>query len=164
LQHAKIGATAVASAEGSDAGAALGAAIEDLRQHIEISGATISTGFLPAVRIRMQALTQLFQNLLSNAIKYRKPDTPAVVNITAERAGDFWQINVADNGIGIESEWLERIFQPMQRLHGPEIAGSGIGLATCRKIVTRAGGRIWAESEIGKGSIFHFTAPAAPEQ
>ncbi|MBV8895056.1 MAG: PAS domain S-box protein [Acidobacteriaceae bacterium] len=160
LQHAQVGTTPIGSAEGSDASAALAAAIEDLRRDIETSGAKISWDALPAVRITSQALTQLFQNLLSNAIKYRKPDTPPQVKVAAERADkQDWKFSVSDNGMGIEAEWLERIFQPMQRRHGPEIAGSGIGLATCRKIVTRAGGRIWVESTVGEGSSFYFTIP-----
>jgi PAS domain S-box-containing protein len=163
LQHAQVGTSAIGSMEGSDANAALSAAIEDLWKDIETSGAKISFEQLPAVKMTQQALRQLFQNLLSNAIKYRKPDIPPEVTVSARRGEQDWTISVADNGTGIEPEWLERIFQPMQRRHGPEIAGSGIGLATCRKIVTRAGGRIWAESEVGKGSTFHFTVPAAGE-
>jgi PAS domain S-box-containing protein len=161
LQHAKVGTTPIGSEEGSDSAAALSAAIEDLRKGIETSGAQISFGELPKVRMTAQALTQLFQNLLSNAIKYRKPDITLEISVVAERDGNSWQFSVSDNGIGIEAEWLERIFQPMQRRHGPEIAGSGIGLATCRKIVTRAGGAIWAESEVGKGTTIRFTVPAA---
>jgi PAS domain S-box-containing protein len=161
LQHAKVGTTPIGSAEGSDSGASLSAAIENLRKDIETSGARITFGTLPSVRMTGQALTQLFQNLLSNAIKYRKRDTPPEISVRAERIGDDWQFGVADNGIGIEPEWLERIFQPMQRRHGPEIAGSGIGLATCRKIVSRAGGKIWAESTAGEGSTIRFTVPAA---
>jgi PAS domain S-box-containing protein len=163
LQHAKVGTSPIGSEEGSDAGAALEAAIEDLRRDIETSNAQISYGPLPVVRMSMQALTQLFQNLLSNAIKYRKPNTPPKVQVGAERSGSEWVISVRDNGIGIEPEWLERIFLPMQRRHGPEIAGSGIGLATCRKIVSRAGGRIWAESEMGTGSTIYFTVAAQSE-
>ncbi len=161
LEHAQVGTTPIGSLEGSDAGAALKAAIEDLRKDVETSGARISYGPLPAVKVTTQALTQLFQNLLSNAIKYGKPDTPPEVTVSAKRTKDDWTISVTDNGVGIEADWLERIFQPMQRRHGLEIAGSGIGLATCRKIVTRAGGKIWAESVVSKGSTFHFTAPAA---
>jgi signal transduction histidine kinase len=150
--------------EGSDANAALSAAIEDLWKDVQTSGAKISFEPLPPVRMTQQALRQLFQNLLSNAIKYRKPDVPPEVTVSARRSEQDWTISVADNGSGIEPEWLERIFQPMQRRHGPEIAGSGIGLATCRKIVTRAGGRIWAESEVGKGSTFLFTVPATQSE
>jgi signal transduction histidine kinase len=146
---------------GSDAEAALLAAIEDLRRDIETSEANIEHEPLPHVRITNQPLTQLFQNLLSNAIKYRNPAKRPNITVKARRVGDYSQFTVRDNGIGIEPEWLERIFQPMQRHHGPEIAGSGIGLATCRKIVTRAGGKIWVESEPGEGSSFHFTVPAA---
>lgn len=161
LQHAKVGTSPIGSAEGSDAGAALAAAKEDLRKDIETSEAEITSNTLPAVRMTSQALTQLFQNLLSNAIKYRRPGTKPNVRVSAERVGDDWEFRVSDNGIGIEPEWLERVFQPMQRRHGPEIAGSGIGLATCRKIVTRAGGRIWAQSEPEHGTTIHFTVPAA---
>lgn len=164
LQHAQVGTTSIASSEGSDASVALAAAIDDLRKDIETSGAKITSRSLPKLQITMQALTQLFQNLLSNAIKYRKPNTSPIVSVEAERAGEDWTISVSDNGIGIEAEWLERIFQPMQRRHGPEIAGSGIGLATCRKIVNRVGGEIWAESQAGAGATFHFTCPAAPDQ
>lgn len=165
LQHARVGTTAIGSAEGSDASAALAAAVEDLQKDIETSGAKIASGALPAVRITSQALTQLFQNLLSNAIKYRKPDTPPQVTVKAERGDKHdWKFSVSDNGIGIEPEWLDRIFQPMQRRHGPEIAGSGIGLATCRKIVTRAGGKIWAESTVDEGSTFYFTVPGVTSE
>jgi signal transduction histidine kinase len=148
--------------EGSDAGVAFSAAIEDLWKEVETSGAKISAESLPGVRMTQPALRQLFQNLLSNAIKYRKPDVPPEVTVKAQaqHGKQEWIISMTDNGIGIEPEWLERIFQPLQRRHGPEIAGSGIGLATCRKIVTRAGGTIWAESEVGQGSTFHFTVPA----
>ncbi|HEX4749522.1 MAG TPA: ATP-binding protein [Bryobacteraceae bacterium] len=160
LQHAKVGTTPIGSANGSDSFAALAAAKEDLHKDIELSGAEVTSGQLPLVRMSSQALAQLFQNLLSNAIKYRKPGTKPRVTITAERSGNNWEFRVSDNGIGIEQDWLERVFQPMQRRHGPEIAGSGIGLATCRKIVNRAGGKIWAESEVDQGTTIHFTVPA----
>src|SRR5438045_3126082 len=118
---------------------------------VETSGATITHDPLPPVNIEARALAQLFQNLLSNAIKYRRPNVPPRIKVTAERRNPMWLIAVEDNGIGVEPEWFDRIFQPMQRRHGREISGSGIGLATCRKIVTRAGGRIWVESEIDSG-------------
>jgi signal transduction histidine kinase len=114
--------------------------------------------------IGQQPLTQLFQNLLSNAIKYRRPDTAPEVHIGAEGCGALCKISVRDNGLGLEPEWFERIFLPMQRRHSSKISGSGIGLATCRKIVNRAGGRIWVESELNVGSTFFFTLPGATEE
>jgi signal transduction histidine kinase len=111
------------------------------------------------VQIEKQAVSQLFQNLLSNSIKYRSPDLPPRIDVQARPADGMWLFSVVDNGIGIEAEWHERIFQPMQRRHGLNVAGSGIGLATCKKIVTRAGGRIWVESSPGEGATFFFTLP-----
>jgi signal transduction histidine kinase len=86
------------------------------------------------------------------------------VEIAAFREGDNWKIQVRDNGLGIEKEWFERIFLPMQRRHGSHIKGSGIGLATCKKIVSRAGGEIWVQSELGFGSEFYFSLPSVDEQ
>jgi len=163
LAHARVGVTAIGSAEATDSEQALIAALENLRVDIESSGATISQDPLPPVNIEPRALAQLFQNLLSNAIKYRQPDVPPRINVTATRREHMWLISIEDNGIGIEPEWFDRIFQPMQRRHGREISGSGIGLATCRKIVSRAGGRIWVESQVGSGSKFLFTLPGPEE-
>jgi PAS domain S-box-containing protein len=163
LAHAQVGRTAIGSSEAVPAQDALDIAIDNLRQHIETSGASISHDALPDVRIESQPLNQLFQNLLSNAIKYRRPGTPPVIRVGASRQGAMWLFSVADNGMGIEREWFERIFQPMQRAHGSHIAGSGIGLATCKKIVTRAGGSIWVDSKAGSGSTFYFTLPSAAD-
>jgi PAS domain S-box-containing protein len=162
LAHAQVGKSPIGSSVTTNAQTALQIALDNLRRDIENSGAVISHDPLPELLIEPQALNQLFQNLLLNAIKYRKLDTPLVIKISAVREGDMWLIGVQDNGIGIEPEWFERIFQPMQRLHGSEIAGSGIGLATCKKIITRAGGRIWVESQVGSGSTFFFTLPGPP--
>lgn len=158
LAHALAGRTAIGSSEATDCTLALRAAEENLQKDIETSGASINHEYLPKVYVEPQPLNQLFQNLLSNAIKYRRPDSPPGIRITAERQGSMWRMGVHDNGIGIEPAWLERVFVPLQRCHGMEIPGSGIGLATCKKIVTRAGGRIWVESE-GSGSSFFFTLP-----
>ncbi len=165
LAHAQVGKGAIGSAEAGSMEDSLAAALENLRKDIETSGAVIAHDPLPKVQVQPPALNQLLQNLLSNALKYRRPEVPPVIKVGAERQGAMWKIAIEDNGMGIEPEWFERIFQPMQRRHGMEIAGSGIGLATCKKIVTRAGGRIWVESEIGSGSTFFFTlpGPAAPE-
>lgn len=162
LAHARVGRSAIGSLKPVRAQAALEVAIQNLRQQVETSGAVITHSELPEVGIEPQALNQLFQNLISNAIKYRRPDVPLEIHVSAASQGAMWLFSVADNGIGIEREWFERIFQPMQRAHGPHIAGSGIGLATCKKIVTRAGGSIWVDSEIGHGSTFFFTLPGFP--
>ncbi len=159
LSHALAGRSAVGSAEPVDATSALLDAEANLRKDIEISEATITHDALPEVHVERQPLTQLFQNLLSNAIKYRRPEASLVIRVAAAKEGSLWRFSVKDNGIGIEPEWLERVFHPLQRGHGLEISGSGIGLATCKKIVTRAGGRIWVESQVGSGSTFFFTLP-----
>ncbi len=161
LTHAQVGKSAIGSEEGSDAEAALAAAQENLRRDISTSGATVEYGSLPKLPVQPQPLTQLFQNLLSNAIKYRRAGVKPHVKVTAERADKFWLVGVEDNGLGIEPEWYERIFLPLQRRHGMNVAGSGIGLATCKKIVARAGGEIWVDSKVGSGSTFYFTMPIA---
>ncbi len=161
LTHAKVGKNPIATFEESDTALAIEVALENLRRDVATSGAQVIYGALPPLLIGQQALTQLFQNLLSNAIKYRRHEAAPKIEIGAEHSGALWRVYVRDNGMGIEPEWFERIFLPLQRRHSSKIAGSGIGLATCRKIVNRAGGRIWVESEIGSGSTFYFTLPGS---
>ena len=163
LTHAKVGTSAIASLEEADTELAVEVAKENLRRDIATTQALIEYDRLPALLIGQQPLTQLFQNLLSNAMKYRRPDESPKIHISAEHSGMLWRVCVKDNGMGVEPEWYERIFLPMQRRHSSKIAGSGIGLATCRKIVNRAGGRIWVESEVGRGSTFFFTLPGMAE-
>lgn len=163
LAHALAGKEAIAAQEETDANAALSAAMENLRRDIATSGTVVESAPLPKLRIRPEPLTQLFQNLLSNAIKYNRPEIAPRVEISVVKDGNQWTIEVRDNGVGIEKEWFERIFLPLQRRHGSRVKGSGIGLATCKKIVTRAGGEIWVESELGAGSAFYFSLPAGPE-
>src|SRR6202035_3880105 len=104
-------------------------------------------------------LTQLFQNLLGNALKYCSERAPRI-HVDARPADNGWVFSVEDNGIGIEAQYFERIFQMFQRLHTrEEYSGTGIGLAICRRIVERHGGRIWVESQLGRGSTFLFAIP-----
>jgi signal transduction histidine kinase len=104
-------------------------------------------------------MIQLFQNLISNAIKYKSDDSP-VIRITAQQNGEEWEISVCDNGIGIPAEYKEYVFGVFKRLHGNARAGTGVGLAICRSIVERHGGRIWVESEPGRGATFKFSISA----
>ena len=161
LAHAQVGQSAIGSVEETDTEAALAVALENLDGDIVASNAMIRHDKLPALAIQAQALTQLFQNLLANAIKYRRPGVPLEIAIKARSEPTGWVIAVEDNGIGIEPEWTERIFLPLQRRSALGAAGTGLGLATCKKIVTRAGGRIWVESTLGLGSTFYFSLPTA---
>lgn len=116
---------------------------------------------LPTVTGDQTLLTQLYQNLIGNALKFSQKDRPLKLQITAERSNGDWTLGVADNGVGIADQYAEQIFSPFKRLHGrDEFEGSGIGLAICRKAVERHGGKIWVESEQGKGSHFKFTLKA----
>ncbi len=100
------------------------------------------------------------QNLISNAIKYARPGVAPRIEVSAERRGREWLIQVKDNGMGIEPQFREQVFTPLKRLHGSEIAGTGLGLAICKRVVEGEGGRIWVDSAPGKGSAFCFTVPA----
>jgi light-regulated signal transduction histidine kinase (bacteriophytochrome) len=135
-------------------------AMGNLARAIEDSGAVVVGLALPVVAADFGRVTQLFQNLLSNSMKYRS-EKPLRIEITATRHGSNWQFCVEDNGIGIAPEYHERIFGVFKRLHGREVPGTGIGLALCRRIVERYGGRIWVESAVGHGARFYFTLPAA---
>jgi light-regulated signal transduction histidine kinase (bacteriophytochrome) len=138
--------------------AALDRALVNLRASIESADAQVTHDALPEVSADDTQLTQLFQNLIGNAIKFKKKDEPIRVHVGVQDAGAEWLFSVSDNGIGIEPQYYERIFMVFQRLHTrEEYAGTGIGLAICKKVVDRHRGRIWVESALGKGSTFHFT-------
>jgi NO-binding membrane sensor protein with MHYT domain/signal transduction histidine kinase len=149
------------SLQPADATVACDMARRNLQKSIEESGATVSVGLLPTVHADATQLTQLFQNLIGNALKYCKERAPQI-RVDAKVGDEAWLFSVQDNGIGIEPQYFERIFQMFQRLHTrEEYSGTGIGLAICRRIVERHGGRIWVESEPGRGSTFHFAIPRA---
>jgi PAS domain S-box-containing protein len=135
-------------------------AITNLQVTIKESGAVVTHDSLPAMVTDDAQLVQLFQNLIGNAIKYRGAEAPRVHVSATNNAGQEWIFSVRDNGIGIEPQYFERIFILFQRLHGQqEFEGTGIGLAMCRKIVGRLGGRIWVESQPNLGSTFFFALP-----
>jgi PAS domain S-box-containing protein len=145
--------------EDIDAGRTLDKALANLEAAIKDSGANISHTALPLVRMHEFPLEQLFQNLIGNAIRYRGGETPRI-HVAAERQGNEWLFSVQDNGIGIDSQYKEQVFGIFKRLHSAaEYPGTGMGLAICQRIVQRAGGRIWVESELGRGSTFFFTIP-----
>lgn len=119
---------------------------------------------LPTVKGDERLLTQLFQNLLGNAIKFTTHGKPPQIHLSSELRHGEWVISVRDNGIGIGSEYLEKVFDPLQRLHGIEqYPGSGMGLAICKRAVERHGGKIWAEQTSADGACFKFTLPVAVE-
>jgi PAS domain S-box-containing protein len=138
--------------------------ISSLDATIAAADARIDYGELPVLHMNEVHLQQLLQNLIGNALKYRS-EQPPFIRVDAEHSAPNWTVRVADNGIGIDPLHKDRIFEPFKRLHSTEkYPGTGIGLALCQKIVQRYGGRIWVESELGKGSTFCFTVPAPRAQ
>jgi len=143
----------------ADCTAALGQAVVNLQLAIQQSGAVVTNDDLPTVMADEAQLVQLFQNLVDNAIKFRREEPPRV-HVSAEQGEGEWVFRVRDNGIGIDPGFFHRIFQMLQRWHGRgDYPGAGIGLALCKKIAERHGGRIWVESKLGKGSTFSFAIP-----
>jgi hypothetical protein len=136
-------------------------AIQNIRSLVEESGAVITSEPLPQVIGDSIQLTRLFQNLLVNSIKYRSADRPRI-HIAANGHGSDWLFSVKDNGVGIEPQYAEKIFGIFRCLQPRDKStGTGMGLAICRKIVTRHEGRIWVESALGNGATFYFTLPGA---
>jgi len=131
----------------------------NLRQVIEASQAKIRIDTLPNIAAAQVHMVQLFQNLVGNAIKYAGTASPEV-HVSATRQDSAWLFSVRDNGIGIDPQYRQQIFGLFRRLHrNDEYEGTGVGLAICQKIVERYGGRIWVESELGRGADFRFTLP-----
>lgn len=148
-----------------DSNQVLADSLKNLELAIEDNEAIVSYDPLPRIKADEIQFGQLFQNLISNAIKFKKPDVPPRVHICARRESNEWHFSIADNGIGIDLKDSERIFLIFQRLHTrQQYPGTGIGLALCKKIVERHGGRIWVESEKDLGCTVHFTIPAITEE
>jgi PAS domain S-box-containing protein len=145
--------------EQTDAELVLQKVFVNLSAAIEESGAVIAHDPLPVLPVHSSHLMQLFQNLISNSIKYRRSESPAI-HIGAARVGEQWKFSFADNGVGIAAEYSELVFEMFKRLHGAEVPGTGMGLAICRRIVQRYGGRMWLDSVPGVGTTFYFTLPA----
>jgi signal transduction histidine kinase len=144
----------------ADLGDVLSSALDDLGVAARESGARITRGELPVVRGDERALRQLFLNLVANAIKYRSA-RPLEVHVSARQSGESWTVSIRDNGIGIAPKYSDKVFELFERLHtSSQYEGSGIGLAICRRIVQRHGGRIWVESAPELGSTFCFTLPS----
>jgi len=145
--------------ESTDCEAILDSTLSTLQAAIEESQAVVSRDPLPTVMADPTQLDQLFQNLIGNGIKFRGVEPPRI-HVSSERNGKEWIFSVRDHGIGIDPQYADRIFVMFQRLHTKgEYPGTGIGLAVCKKIVERHGGRIWVESQPGQGAIFYFTVP-----
>ncbi|HET9598561.1 MAG TPA: ATP-binding protein [Anaeromyxobacteraceae bacterium] len=146
-----------------DTGAALDHALLNLRSAVEESRAAVTRGPLPSVTGNASRLAQVFQNLVGNAIKFRKRDETPSIHVAAAPLARDWLFSVRDNGIGIDPQYLDRIFVIFQRLHTrAEYPGTGIGLSICKKVIERHGGRIWVESQPGAGATFQFTLPREP--
>ena len=135
-------------------------ALNNLHVRIQETGATIVRSPLPDVVGDAVQLTRLFQNLITNAIKYRSEEPPRI-DVSAEMRDGDWLFSIRDNGIGIEPQYAEKVFGIFRRLHPRERSGNGMGLAICKKIVSRHGGRIWVDSQLGEGATFRFTLPVA---
>jgi light-regulated signal transduction histidine kinase (bacteriophytochrome) len=147
--------------QSTDCNAVVETAVKNLQAAVDKSGAQVMHDHLPVVVADGSQLLQVFQNLIGNAIKFRGSEPPAI-HVSASKRGMEWVFSVADNGIGIAPEHAEIIFAVFKRLHTrAEYPGSGIGLAICKKIIERQGGKIWVESQPGKGSTFKLTIPAA---
>lgn len=156
LEYSKVG-TNIPSMDPVDCDDVITGVLQNLKLQIDESGAVVIRDQMPTVRGSKEQLLQLFQNLINNAIKFRGGDPPEI-HIDAEKIEGKWLFKVKDNGIGINSAYQEKVFQIFQRLHtNDEYSGTGVGLAICRKVVSRHGGKIWVESEPGHGTTVFFT-------
>ena len=163
LEYSRVG-TVDDEPESIDCEFILNKVLSDIKAVIKENNATISHDPLPEVMADSTQMVQVFQNLILNGIKFHGEETPKI-HIAAEKKASEWVFSVQDNGIGIDPQYSERIFEIFKRLNSRDrYPGTGIGLAICKKIVERHGGRIWVESELGKGSTFYFTLPINPAE
>ncbi|MFA5795447.1 MAG: ATP-binding protein [Candidatus Brocadiia bacterium] len=158
LEYSRVGRKEILATK-VDSNELVDKAVKNLSESVKSTGAAVTRGNLPVVHIPESGFLQLFQNLIGNAIKFHGAEPPKI-NISAEKRDSDWLFSVKDNGIGIEPQYKDKVFQIFQRLHSRhEYPGTGIGLAICKKIVENHGGRIWLESQAGKGTTFYFTIP-----
>jgi two-component system, chemotaxis family, sensor kinase Cph1 len=134
-------------------------ALTNLQSELDATGALVHYGLLPSLKADRSLLALVFQNLIGNALKFRRATEAPRIQIESLRSRGEWIVSVADNGQGFDPQYVEQVFLPFKRLHGKEVPGSGIGLATCKRIIDRLGGRIWAEATPGQGATFYFTLP-----
>lgn len=158
LEYAKV-SRAELSHQPADLRLVLEEALKNLQNQAQRSNASITHDKLPTVCTDPIQITRVFQNLIGNALKYHGPDRPPHVHVSARRDEKEWIVSVRDNGQGFAPEHAEYVFEFLKRLHGREIEGTGIGLALCRRILDRLGGRIWATATPGQGATFTFSLP-----
>jgi len=159
LTYSQTGSSNEGPAHPVDCASAMRKVLLNLQASIEQSRATVTWDPLPTVHAHEIRIVQLLQNLAGNAIKYHSAEPPRI-HVAAQRRESDWLFSVQDNGMGIAPEYAQEVFGIFRRLHGQDYPGTGIGLAICQRIVERYGGRIWVESEVGKGSRFYFTIPS----
>jgi len=161
LEYSRVSAEADEAPKAVDVHGAVRDVLQTLAPLIRDIEAVVTCDALPVVQGNEVRLRQVFSNLIGNALKYRRPGTPPRIHVSAQQRQTDWVFSVLDNGMGFDPHHAESIFGVFCRLHGRNVPGSGIGLAICKSVVERAGGRIWAESRVGEGSCFRFTWPLA---
>lgn len=161
LRYATVAHTPMIETQPVKAIEACKQAADNLRAKMQASGAMLQCEEASDVKVWMpqSLLSPVFENLIGNAIHYGREGVPVVVKVNAEPDKNCWLFSVQDNGLGIAAQYHETILEPFHRLHGGDRPGSGIGLATCRRVIERAGGRIWVESTLYQGSTFKFLLP-----